>query len=300
MIDNISINFNEDALRVLNICIAFVMFGVALDLTLNDFKRLLQFPRKSITGLISQLILLPALTFLVVWLMKPAYPLALGMILVAACPGGNVSNFICHMAKGNAALSVTLTAITTLLAIVLTPFNYGLYSGLLPYDEVQQVNITLSPVDMFETIFLIILIPLILGMLANKVFPEVVNKARKGIKVISIIILISFIAIAFANNAGLFVAYFNRVMWLVLIHNGLALISGYFFAKYLMRLEEADSRTVSLETGIQNSALGLVLIFNFFGGSGGMALIAAWWGIWHIISGFALAWYWSRKSTKTA
>lgn len=275
------------------------MFGVALDLTLDDFKRIAQYPRKSLTGLFSQLIILPALTFGVVWLMRPAYPLALGMILVAACPGGNVSNFICHMAKGNAALSVTLTAITTVLAIVLTPLNYGLYSGLLPYDEVQQVNITLSPVDMFETIFLIILIPLVLGMMANKLFPKVVDKGRKGVKILSIIILVGFIAIAFAKNAGIFVEYFNRVMWLVLIHNGLALVSGYFLARYLMRLQEADSRTVSLETGIQNSGLGLVLIFNFFDGSGGMALIAAWWGIWHIISGFALAWYWSRKTLKS-
>lgn len=275
------------------------MFGVALDLTLDDFKRIAQYPRKSLTGLFSQLIILPALTFGVVWLMRPAYPLALGMILVAACPGGNVSNFICHMAKGNAALSVTLTAITTVLAIVLTPLNYGLYSGLLPYNEAQQVNITLSPVDMFETIFLIILIPLVLGMMANKLFPKVVDKGRKGVKILSIIILVGFIAIAFAKNAGIFVEYFNRVMWLVLIHNGLALVSGYFLARYLMRLQEADSRTVSLETGIQNSGLGLVLIFNFFDGSGGMALIAAWWGIWHIISGFALAWYWSRKTLKS-
>ena len=295
MEENIAINFDPASLRILNICIGFVMFGVALDLRLDDFKRIAQYPKKSLTGLFSQLILLPALTFGVIWLTRPAYPLALGMILVAACPGGNVSNFICHVAKGNAALSVTLTAFTTVLAIVLTPFNYGLYSGLLPYAEVQEVNISLSPVDMFETIFLIILIPLVAGMLVNRLWPALVQKVRKPVRIISILILVGFIAIAFANNAGLFVSYFNRVMWLVLLHNGIALASGYVLARYVMKLEERDSRTVSIETGIQNSGLGLVLIFNFFDGSGGMALIAAWWGIWHIISGFTIAWFWSRK-----
>lgn len=292
--EDIHLNFNEGSLRILNICIGFIMFGIALDLSIDDFKRLVQYPVKAITGIISQFVLMPAATFALVWLLKPDPALALGMILVAACPGGNVSNFICHMAKGNTALSVTLTAFSTLLAIVLTPLNFGFWSSMLPEASSADKIISIHPWDMFQTILLIILIPLVLGMLANRFFHKATLKLRRPMKALSIIIFLGFLVIAFYNNMDIFIGNFNKVMWLVLAHNAVALTMGYGFAK-LMRLEQRDRRTIAIETGIQNSALGLVLIFNFFDGNGGMALIAAWWGIWHIISGFILAWYWTGR-----
>ncbi len=295
MEDQIAINFSEDGLRILNICIGFVMFGVALDLTIGDFRRLFQNPKTALTGLVSQFLALPALTFLFIYLARPEYHLALGMILVAACPGGNVSNFICHIAKGNTALSVTLTSFATLLAIVLTPLNFSLWSGLLPYAENVEKAISISPLEMFKTILLIILVPLALGMLTNHFFKPAANKMRKPLRILSMLIFLAFLVIAFVNNADVFALHFDKVIWLVLIHNAIALGVGYFLA-YLMKLPETDRRTIAIETGIQNSALGLVLIFNFFDGSGGMALVAAWWGIWHIVSGFGIAWFFQRRA----
>lgn len=292
--EDIHLNFNEDGLRILNICIGFVMFGIALDLTIADFKRLIQYPKKALTGIVSQFVLMPAATFVLVWILQPAAPMALGMLLVAACPGGNVSNFICHMSKGNTALSVTLTAFSTLLAIVLTPLNFGFWSSMLPAASSAEQAISIHPWDMFQTILLIILIPLVLGMLTNRFLHKVTLKIRKPMKFLSIIIFLGFLVIAFYNNMDVFAEHFQKVIWLVLAHNAVALAIGYGFAR-VMKLEERDRRTIAIETGIQNSALGLVLIFNFFDGNGGMALVAAWWGIWHIVSGFILAWYWTGK-----
>lgn len=271
------------------------MFGIALDLKPADFLRLLKEPKASITGLVSQFILLPAVTFLLILLFRPQYSMALGMILVAACPGGNVSNFISHTAKANTALSVTLTAFSTVLAIVMTPFNFSFWSSLLPYKEQVTQNISLNPLSMLETITMIILIPLVLGMLANHYAEKVVAKVKKPISIISMFIFLGFLVIAFSNNANIFIEYFNKVMGIVFVHNASALAIGYFLA-LLVGLPLRDRKTVSIETGIQNSALGLVLIFNFFNGLGGMALIAAWWGIWHIISGFTLAAIWRRRT----
>ncbi len=290
---DIAINFSPQSLVILNICIGFIMFGIALDLSLDDFKRLIDNPKASIAGVLSQFVLLPALTFLLVLLWKPEPTMALGMILVAACPGGNVSNFICYFAKGNAALSVTLTSISTFLAIFLTPFNFAFWSGMVPGMEAEH-RIAISAWDMFQQILVIILIPLVLGMGFNRFFPKIVAKLRKPISILSMIIFLGFILMAFAKNSGIFIEYFDVVMLLVLTHNALALSMGYGVAS-IFKLEQRDRRTIALETGIQNSGLGLVLIFTFFGGMGGMALIAAWWGIWHIISGFALAFYWRSK-----
>lgn len=294
--DNIALNFTPESLVLLNVCIGFVMFGIALDLTVGDFKRLLDNPKASIIGMLSQFVLLPALTYLLVLLWRPEPTMALGMILVAACPGGNVSNFICYYAKGNAALSVTLTSLSTLLAIVLTPFNFGLYSSLLPAGMVAQHSIAISPLEMFQSILVIILLPLLLGMGFNHFFNSITAKLRKPISILSMVIFLGFIAMAFANNAGVFIKFFNVIVLLVFVHNALALGGGYGLAR-LFKLNEQDSRTIALETGIQNSGLGLVLIFTFFGGSGGMALIAAWWGIWHIVAGLALAYYWRTRAT---
>lgn len=293
-IDDIQLNFSEDSLRVLNICLGIIMFGVALDLHWADFKRLVSEPKSTLTGMVSQFLLLPFLTFLVVWIFKPHPSLALGMILVAACPGGNISNFMCQLAKGNIALSVSLTAITTLVAIFMTPLNFTLWGSILPETAQLMEVISIDPIDMFKTISTLLGLPLVLGMLFNHYFPKVTAKIKKPVKIASIIFFAAFVVIAFKNNYDHFLSYIHLVALMVLIHNAVGLLGGFGLGK-LMRLPKNDVRAIAIETGIQNSALALILIFNFFDGKGGMALIAGWWGIWHIISGLSLAAFWSRK-----
>ncbi len=293
-IDAIKINFNPDQLLLLNICLAILMFGVALDIHTTDFKRIFDKPKAPIVGLTSQLILLPLLTLLMIYIFSPPASLAVGMVLVGVCPGGNTSNFMVHLARANAALSVMMTSIVTLGASVITPFAFWFWSGFVPgLDELKQ-DISVPFADMVWTIFTLIVIPLSIGMWLNHRLPRLTAKISKPVRWFSLLIFFSFVFFAILGNYENIVSYLGIVFWIVIIHNGLALAMGYAFAR-LNGLPNYDARAISIETGIQNTGLALILIFNFFGGLGGMALIAAWWGIWHLISGFGLAMYWKGR-----
>lgn len=293
-VDTIALNFSPATLTMLNIVLGVVMFGIALDMRVDDFRRIAALPRSAAVGLVCQFLLLPAFTYGLVRLIQPAPSIALGMVLVAACPGGNISNFLAYLAKGNAALSVTMTAISTLLAMFLTPLNFAFWGARVPGTEAIRHAIALNPVDMVVTIFLLLGIPLGAGLYLAHRYPVWAGKAKRPFKIFSMIFFLGFVAAALVGNWTNFVTYINVVFVAVLLHNALGLFLGYTGAR-LMRLPEADRRAVAIEVGIQNSGLGLILIFNFFGGLGGMAIIAAWWGVWHIISGYSLALYWSRR-----
>jgi len=295
-VDNLRLNFNQDSLWILNIILALIMFGVALELKVEDFKRLLLTPKTAAVGIISQFVALPALTFLLVNIIQPHPSVALGMIMVAACPGGNISNFMTHMAKGNTALSVSLTAFGTVLAIFMTPLNLQLWGGLYPPTANLLREVSLNAWDMLETIILLAGIPLVLGMVAANFWPSFASVVSRWLKPVSIIVFIAFVLIALSNNLDNFMNHIGLVIGIVFLHNLIALSSGFFLARW-SGLNFADQKTIAIETGIQNSGLGLFLIFSFFDGLGGMAIIAAWWGIWHVISGLALATYWSYASS---
>ncbi|MCH7399166.1 bile acid:sodium symporter family protein [Belliella sp. DSM 107340] len=293
-LDNSTLNFNQDSLLLLNISLAVIMFGVALDLRVSDFTAIWKEPKSFLAGILSQFLFLPFLTWIFILIIQPPPSVALGMFLVAACPGGNVSNFISHLAKGNSALSVSLTAFSTLFSIFLTPFNFKFWSSI--YDPTAKIlrEINLEYLDIFQTVALILGVPLILGILINKKFPTWSNKATKILKPLSILIFAGFVGIAFFGNYQLFIQFIGLIFLWVLGHNFLALFSGYSLAKFF-KLNLPDTKTLTIETGIQNSGLGLVLIFTYFDGLGGMAIIAAWWGIWHIISGMSIAFLWKNS-----
>lgn len=287
-LDGVELNWSDDTTLALNFAIAFIMFGVALGLTKQNFIDLFKSPKPALTGIISQFVLLPLFTFLLVWVVNPLPGLGLGMILVAACPGGNLSNFFSSIGKANVALSISLTIAASLLAVVLTPFNFEFYGGLLDGTSSILKKVNISFFDMAQIVFFIIGLPLIAGILFREKFPEMTKKIQKIIKYISFLILIVLTTLAFVANYELFLEYYHYIIALVLVHNALAFAVGYTFSR-LMKLSKRDSRSITIETGIQNSVLGLVIIFSFFDGYGAMALIAGWWGIWHIISGFAIS-----------
>jgi BASS family bile acid:Na+ symporter len=237
---------------------------------------------------------LPALTFALILLLQPTPSIALGMIMVAACPGGNISNFMTHLSGGNTALSVSLTAFATIAAIFLTPFNLQFWGSLYPPTAAILKTVSINPLDIFKTIALILGLPLILGMWYRSYNPEIAKRLAKWLKPISILIFVGFVVVAFSLNLDIFLRVIHLVVLIVLIHNAVALSSGYLLAR-MFRLPLEDQKTLSIETGIQNSGLGLLLIFTFFEGLGGMAIVAAWWGIWHILSGLTISWLWSGK-----
>ncbi len=304
LLDQLDLNFNSQGLFVLNLVLAFVMFGVALEIKPQHFKDVVKKPKSAIIGFFSQFFMLPALTFLFSLLISDfiTVGVALGMIMVASCPGGNISNFISHLAKGNTALSVSLTGFSSLGAIVLTPLNFAFYGNMFIHyaekhsDLVQPLRI--DPIQMFITVFIILGIPLIAGLQFSRYFPALTQKIIKPIKTFSILAFIGFIAVAFSNNFTHFIKHFEWVTLIVFFHNLIALTSGFYLAK-LTKLKPINWRTISIETGIQNSGLALVLIFNpkIFPAElevGAMAYIAAWWGIWHIIAGLTMAYFWRK------
>ncbi|QXP53742.1 bile acid:sodium symporter family protein [Cellulophaga sp. HaHa_2_1] len=297
-IDSIPINFNEESLWILNLALALVMFGISLEISIGDFKELFKKPKVIFVGVLSQFILLPLVTFILVILIKPYPSIALGMFMVAACPGGNISNFITHVAKGNSALSVCLTAIATLLAIFMTPLNLELWGSF--YTPTAQIlkEVAIDPMAMVHLVFVLLGVPLFLGMWVNYWKPRLAKNIARVLKILSLLFFVALICIALYTNRLVLQDYIWYVFWIVVIHNLIAFISGFSLAK-LVGLNTVSTRTITIETGIQNSGLGLLLIFTFFDGLGGMALLAAFWGIWHLVSGLILASFWSSREILT-
>jgi bile acid:Na+ symporter, BASS family len=293
-LDQIRINFSADQLTALNVVLAFIMFGVALDLKPEDFRRIVSEPKSVLIGLFAQYLALPLLTLALIFAFRPQPSLALGMILVAVCPGGNISNFMAHLARGNIALSVTLTSFTTLGAIVLTPLTFSWWSSLVPQAQELRASIFVEPRQMFGAIFQLIFIPVVLGMGTKRFFPRLALWLYKPARIASLAIFILFIIVAIHGNWDNIRNHLSEIFLLVLVYNSLAMALGYFLAR-LFRRPEADARALTMETGIHNTGLGLILVFNFFDGLGGMALILAWWGIWDLISSFGVGVWWNRR-----
>jgi bile acid:Na+ symporter, BASS family len=295
-LDWVKLNFSPGALLIMNITIAFIMFGVALGIRPESFKLVIKEPKSLILGIFSQFLALPALTFVLIYFIQPTPSVALGMILVAACPGGNISNFMSSVAKGNMALSISLTAFATIAAVFMTPVNFAFWGKL--YSETSNMVIPIR-IDFFEilrTVMLLLGLPVVLGIGFSKKFPKITEKIIEPVKKISMVVFLIFVFMALMGNWEFFKSYIHLIIFIVLAHNGLALLTGFSIGS-LGKVSRADRRSLTIETGIQNSGLGLVLIFNprLFDGLGGMAFIAAWWGIWHIISGLIMAYFWSKK-----
>lgn len=293
-LDQVRLNFNPTGIAIINGAIGLMMLGVALELKIEDFKRILSSPKAPAIGLAAQFLLLPAFTFLLVLIIRPFPSMALGMMLVAACPGGNLSNIITYLAKGNCAVSISMTAVSTIFAIFMTPLNVSFWGSMNSGTASILKQVSLNPIDVFITVFIILGIPMTIGMTIGHFMPDLANKVRRPFKIFSLIFFIVIVCGALGANWHNFIKYVGIVVFAVFLHNALALNIGYWSGK-IARLDERDCRAVSIEVGIQNSALGLVLVFNFFDGLGGMAILVAWWGIWHIIAGLVTAFIFTRR-----
>ena len=313
---------NLDALNVtmnggstlLNIVLAFVMFGVALGIKPATFVDIIKNPKSILTGIVCQLVLLPALTLVLIMLCGDLISpmIALGMILVASCPGGNISNFITSLSRGNSELSVSLTAFNTAACIFTTPLNFAFwgkmylnFAGNRNLGALPELEIPLG--DIFQSIFIIMGIPLVLGILCGQYLPKITKFLKKPLQHLSIIVFIAMVIIIFKGNFDVFMKVIQYIFLIVLVHNLLALGIG-FTTSTALKLPYKDRRTITIETGIQNSGLGLILLLNpnifpevgAWANNGGMLVITAWWGVWHIISGLTLAFVWRLRGRKEA
>lgn len=305
-LNGLTINFGEDGMMIVNVILAFVMLGVALGIKPQTFKNVFTNPKSVILGVMLQWVALPAVTFAIALALSPMITpmIALGMILVASCPGGNISNFISSLSRGNVELSVSMTAITTALAPVVTPLNFfvwgSLYSQIISLqNDIPRLVIPFLP--MLEQILLLLGVPIVLGLLFAHYFPNATKKITRPAMVLSILLFFGMVIVSFAQNLQLFLDNIFYVFFIVLIHNASALGTG-FIGGTLARVPVRDRRSLTVEIGIQNSGLGLILLFNpsifppeiWHGHYGGMLFITAWWGIWHIISGLTVAYMFRR------
>lgn len=285
--NEVSLQFSPESLTILNICLAFIMFSVALHLRWEAVRYVLTNPKSVAVGLTSQLIFLPALTLLLIYVLDPHPAVALGMVLVAACPGGNVSNFFTLLGRGNIALSITLTTITSLTSAFTTPLLFVLLSRFVLRGE-SAIAFELPFLDTLLTIALILVVPAICGMLFAHRFPKWTVRLKGPLQNLSMLVLIGFIAFALKANFSAFLEHIGLIFWIVAIHNLVAFVGAFTWASIWKR-PQPDRLTIGMETSIQNTALGLVITFNFFDGNGAMAIILAWWGVWHLVSGYLFA-----------
>ena len=306
-LSSVTINFGEGGMMIVNIILAFVMFGVALGIKTQTFKDVFRNPKSVIVGLLMQWIGLPAVTFIVCLILNPVITpmVALGMILVACCPGGNISNFISSLSKGNIELSVSMTAVSTAFAPIITPLNFFVWGNL--YSQIVSIRAQIPTLHipfmpMLEQILLLLGVPIVLGLVFAKYFPNATKKITKPALIITILLFIGMVIVSFSQNFQIIVDNIIYIFFIVLLHNACALSTGYLGGT-LAKLPQRDRRSLTVEVGIQNSGLGLILLFNpaifppevWHCHYGGMLLITAWWGIWHIVSGLTVAYLFRRK-----
>jgi len=295
-IDSVTLNSSDGMLLLLSGVIAVIMFGIALEMKVDDFKGVARMPKAMAVGVAAQFICLPAITFALTILLDFRASIALGMILVACCPPGNISNILVYRARGNVALSISMTALSNLLAIFLMPINIAFWGGLHPEASEILREIDVSAVELLLDIVLLIGVPLTLGLTISSRRPGIAARVQPLVKKFSMIFLVLFIIGALASNLQVFLDHIAIVALAVLIHDTLALMLGYGIASGF-RLSERNRRAVTFEVGVRNAALGLGIVMSVFDGLGGMAIVAGWWGVWDLIAGLVLASWWARRPT---
>ena len=315
LLDSLNINLGAGEMVIVNIILAFVMFGVALGIKVETFKEVFKSPKSVIVGMLLQWVALPAITCLLAIILNPIITpmVAIGMLLVASCPGGNISNFMSSLSKGNVELSVSMTAITTAFAPLVTPFTFWFWGTL--YCRFAAVRndiptLEIPFMDMLEQILLILGLPIIAGVLFAHYFPNASKRIMKPAQILSILLFIGMVAVSLTQvltaleSKWAVYASILCALVVVIIHNASALSTGYF-GSGLMKLPPLDRRSLTIEVGIQNSGLGLALLFNpaifdpaLWSHNGGMVIITALWGIWHIVSGLTISSIFRRQKTE--
>lgn len=307
-LDAVNLNLGDGTGAIMSVVLALIMFGIALEIKPEALRNIFVKPKSIVTGILLQWIGLPLVTFLlIISLSKFLTPMVcLGMILVASCPGGNISNFMSSFARGNIELSVSMTAVSTVFAPLVTPFNFWFWGNQYLYFIGKTGIITIPHLvipfwNIFTTVFIILGIPIVLGVLCSHYLPAFTEKVKKPFSIFSIVVFAVMVIGMFVPNWQLFVKYIIFIFILVFIHNACAFGTGFAGAS-IMKLPFRDRRSITIEVGIQNSGLGLTLLLNtmIFPPEiwnnpatgvmyGGMLFVTCWWGIWHIISGLGIA-----------
>ncbi|MCU9946342.1 bile acid:sodium symporter family protein [Pseudomonas sp. PDM13] len=296
-------NYDANQQLILGLVLAVMIFGVSLELRIGQFFAVLRQPQPVLAGMLGQCLILPWATLAVTLLVDLHPGLELGLLLVACCPGGNLSNVMTHLARGNTALSMSMTALSSLLALVLLPLNFALTSGLNPEASAYLAG-RLSALQMdrgsiLVSVVLLLGLPLLAGMLVGNLWPRLAERVMPWFKRFSLVAFVVFVGGAVAGNWRMFVDNLGLVFFIVVLHNASAIVLGWAMAK-LARQRGANLRAMVIEISMHNSGLALGLIFAQFGGEPNMALVAAFWGTWHLVSGLLLVAFWRNRPLPVA
>lgn len=277
--------------------LAIMMFSVALSLRVSHFSFFRTQPAIYFSGMAAQIIGLPLLTLALCFAIDPHPSVALGMILIACCPGGNTSNLIALFARANSALSVSLTATSSIFAAFITPISILFWSGLYPPTRILLTEINIDVVAFLVQTLVILALPLLLGMLVAAYLPRVAKLIQTPAAILSGVGLLLIIVAASLKYTAAFMALGWGLLAIVLIQNFLAFSLGNLTAR-LVKADTPSRRALTIEVGIQNSGLGIVILLTQLGGLGGSAAVAGLWGVWHLIVGSGLAMFWRAKDAR--
>lgn len=270
----------------ISLLLGIIMFGMGMTLSASDFKEVFSHPKKVLIGVLAQFIIMPLIAFALAKLLGLPPEIAVGVILVGSCPGGTSSNVMTFLARGNTALSVTITSCTTLLAPLLTPaITLMLASQWLP----------VSAGAMFKSVLTIVLLPIILGLIAKSLFSKQVEKGAKALPLVSVIGIVAIVAAVVSGSKEKILESGLLILAVVILHNAFGYLLGFFAAK-LFKMDYADQKAVSIEVGMQNSGLATALAMAHF--SPLAAVPGAIFSVWHNVSGSFLANYWGKKALK--
>jgi bile acid:Na+ symporter, BASS family len=282
---------------ILLVVLSIMVYAVSLDLKLDDFRYVAKHPQAVAIGLVAQFVMLPWATLAATLVLDLPAPVEAAMLLVACCPGGALSNVITYFGKGNLALSLSISAVSNVLALVLTPLNFTQLVALNPNTASWVRSISLEPKDLVVSLVLLLALPMLAAIATRRLMPNLASKIRKPLENIALAALLVFIVGAVAGQWKTFVAELTQTLPLVIGHNTLGLLLG-FFAASLAKLSTKDARAVMIESGMQNSGLALGIIATQFNSNITMIAVAGLWGIWHIVSGSALAMLWRRNDSR--
>jgi BASS family bile acid:Na+ symporter len=292
-IDQALFNFSPRAGLAVAVMVGFLVFAVALDLTWDQFRRVLKSPKAPGVGLMAQFIILPAAAFGIGMLMAGTPSIALGLLLVSCCPAGALSNYLTGVARGSVATSVSMTAISTLFSIVVTPVLFAFWASMNPETRAVIEQIEIDPKRVVMVLLIMLIVPVAAGMIIRARHPETADKIRPWVRRIAGIVFAVVVAILLIGNINVLGGFATIALPPVLITFTVAVLLGWGLAR-ASGLMDADRRAVTLEVAFQNVAIAIGLAAAFFPGLAGVAITSILWGVVHLTVGFAIAAMWMR------
>ncbi len=273
-----------------------MIYSISLELKPVDFIRVAKRPLPVAVGLIAQFLLLPLVTFTATLILDLPANIEAGMLLVSACPCGSLSNFVTHYSRGNTALSVSITAVANIVALIMTPTNFAWMVASNPNTAAWLKEIAVDPAMIWVSLAVVLALPLSLGLLTRRYYPNFADRARGPLGRFAVFALFAFVIIAVVRDRSMISWAIGGLFFIVVIHNATGLLLGFVTGK-VSQLPKSDCQALTFETGMQNSGLALAIIATQFDADVGMVVVAGLWGTWHIVSGFSLAHYWRMRST---